>query len=219
MNQYDIIRPPCTQLESVKTAHGSYRKDHLKFTYDLYFIHYAGNGNRSRERLCSLPEDMQDRAAIMVAAWNACEGVPVTMLHPGAYREMMQAQTALTIEVQQLQAKNAELQDALERIRDMTNADDKESYRSDDREGCLDTVFSVASNTIAKAEVGASQAGTEEIDYSLKPGDIVVNDGWGLTTLTVVDVNWALRAAAVRLGPDGGTVVWPVASLRKAVAS
>lgn len=36
------------------------------------------------------------------------------------------------------------LREALARVRDATDADNPESYRSDDREGCLDTVFSIA---------------------------------------------------------------------------
>lgn len=34
----------------------------------------------------------------LAACWNACEGVPAGMLRDGAYREMMQAQTELTIQ-------------------------------------------------------------------------------------------------------------------------
>lgn len=52
-------------------------------------------------------------------------------------------------------------------------------------------------------------------DHSLKKGDTVYNKTWKLTSLEVVDVNWALKAAAVRLGPTGGIVVWPVAGLSK----
>jgi hypothetical protein len=37
---------------------------------------------------------------------------------------------------------------ALTRIRDMTDVDNPDSYRCDDREGCLDTVFAVASQTL-----------------------------------------------------------------------
>ena len=39
--------------------------------------------------------------------------------------------------------------DALTRIRDMTDADKPDSYRCDDREGCLDTVFAVASQAVS----------------------------------------------------------------------
>lgn len=41
--------------------------------------------------------------------------------------------------------------EALKRIKDMTDADNPESYRSDDREGCLDAVFAVASEALAAA--------------------------------------------------------------------
>ena len=53
------------------------------------------------------------------------------------------------------------------------------------------------------------------VDYGLKSGDKVESPGWSLTTLTVIDINWALLAAAVKLGPQGSIVVWPVWSLRK----
>lgn len=43
----------------------------------------------------------------------------------------------------------------LESIRNMTNADDPESYRCDDREGCLDTVFCTADAAIAASKGGA----------------------------------------------------------------
>lgn len=39
---------------------------------------------------------------------------------------------------------------ALQRIIAMTNADNPESYRRDDREGCLDTVFAVASEALGQ---------------------------------------------------------------------
>ncbi len=53
-------------------------------------------------------------------------------------------------------------------------------------------------------------------DYSLKSGDEVTHPTWELTKLYVVDINWALGAAAIHLGDeDGNVVVWPVAGLRK----
>lgn len=42
------------------------------------------------------------------------------------------------------EADLARAREALETIEGATNADDPESYRSDDREGCLDTVHSIA---------------------------------------------------------------------------
>lgn len=47
-----------------------------------------------------------------------------------------------------LGSRIAELEKALRSIKEMTDADNPESYRSDDREGCLDTVFSVASRVL-----------------------------------------------------------------------
>ena len=42
----------------------------------------------------------------------------------------------------------ARLRDVLKRIGDMTDADNPESYRCDDREGCLDTVHGVARSSL-----------------------------------------------------------------------
>jgi hypothetical protein len=56
----------------------------------------------------------------------------------------------------------------------------------------------------------------EQIDYSIKKGDIVTSKYWSLTELIMVDVNWALGAVAVQLGEGGGVVVWPTASIKKA---
>lgn len=55
----------------------------------------------------------------------------------------------------------------------------------------------------------------EVIDYSIKKGDTVYTKTWSMTSLEVVDVNWALRAIAVRLGPTGGVVIWPAVSFSK----
>ena len=52
-------------------------------------------------------------------------------------------------------------------------------------------------------------------DYSIKKGDVVTSKYWS-KPVTVVDVNWALRAAAVELAPGKAIVVWPVANLKKA---
>lgn len=51
--------------------------------------------------------------------------------------------------------------------------------------------------------------------YTLRPGDTVTSPQWTLTALEVVAVNWALGAVAVRLGPSGDVVVWPVKGLMK----
>jgi hypothetical protein len=51
------------------------------------------------------------------------------------------------------------------------------------------------------------------IDWTLKNGDVVVSDGWRQPA-EIVDINWALWAAAVRLGPQT-IVVWPLWSLHR----
>jgi len=60
-----------------------------------------------------------------------------------------------------------------------------------------------------------SELVVKDIHYGIKAGDIVESPGWYLTELIVVDVNWALKAAAIKLGKHGSTVVWPVENLRK----
>lgn len=57
----------------------------------------------------------------------------------------------------------------------------------------------------------------ENIDFSLKQGDKVYNRNWGngMAQVEVVDANWALRAIAVRLAPDGAIVIWPADALRR----
>jgi hypothetical protein len=51
------------------------------------------------------------------------------------------------------------------------------------------------------------------IDWTLNNGDLVVDDDWP-KPLEIVDINWALQAVAVRLGPDA-IVVWPLWNLRR----
>ena len=48
------------------------------------------------------------------------------------------------------------LRKALQDIKEMTDAGNPESYRCDDREGCLETVFATASNAL---EPGSYVAG------------------------------------------------------------
>lgn len=57
-----------------------------------------------------------------------------------------------------------------------------------------------------------------EIDYSIKKGDHVTDGRWVLSPLIVEDVNWALRAVALRLGEGGNVVVWSAEGLRKVKA-
>jgi hypothetical protein len=54
------------------------------------------------------------------------------------------------------------------------------------------------------------------IDWTLKNGEVVVSDHWP-QPIEIVDINWSLMAAAVRILPDV-IVVWPLWSLRRASA-
>lgn len=68
------------------------------------------------------------------------------------------------------------------------------------------------------ADAGAKKV-ADEIDYSLKPGDIVYSQNWGNgeTPIEIIDLNWALRAASVNIGVRSRYVVvtWRIASLRR----
>lgn len=68
---------------------------------------------------------------------------------------------------------------------------------------------------LAAADIGRAACDTVKgTDFTLKEGDEVISRNWSLTRLMIVDVNWALRAAAVSLGGKS-TVVWSVDNLRK----
>jgi hypothetical protein len=54
----------------------------------------------------------------------------------------------------------------------------------------------------------------KDIDWTLKEGDMVVTL-LSPEPIEIIDINWALWAAAVRLGPDA-IVVWPLWCLRRA---
>lgn len=45
----------------------------------------------------------------------------------------------------------ADLVEALDAIREMTDPDDEDNYRADDREGCFDTVFETARTALSRA--------------------------------------------------------------------
>lgn len=51
-------------------------------------------------------------------------------------------------------AERNDLRAALQSIKDMTDVDNPDSYRADDREGCLDTVFAAASEALAAGDTG-----------------------------------------------------------------
>jgi hypothetical protein len=53
----------------------------------------------------------------------------------------------------------------------------------------------------------------KHIDWTLKSGDLVVTDSWP-KPIEIIDINWALQAAAVRLSPDA-IIVWPLWNLRR----
>lgn len=101
--------------------------------------------------------------------------------------------------------------------------------RADDLKAMLDVIIAATGHSVPMAEVVAlydagyrkqaapirQEEDTSDIDYSIKAGDTVQTDHWVHSSLEVIDVNWALRAIAVRLGPTGGIVVWPARGMMK----
>lgn len=63
-------------------------------------------------------------------------------------RGFYEAETSYKVEIATLEQQRDTLLEELKIIRGHTDADDPESYRSDDREGCLDAVFSRANSAI-----------------------------------------------------------------------
>lgn len=52
--------------------------------------------------------------------------------------------------------------------------------------------------------------GWKHHDVDIKQGDWITHVGWRHAPVQVVDFNDALCAVAVRLGTNGGIVVWPM---------
>lgn len=95
-------------------------------------------------------------------------------------------------------------------------ADEKEGY--DLEAGLFGPAFSalVRRWTAAEWALAANpHLDRRNTDYKINPGDIVTSPTWDMTELKVIDVNWAMRSAAVQLGPKGGIVVWSVAGLAR----
>lgn len=53
----------------------------------------------------------------------------------------------------------------------------------------------------------------------IQNGDWVTHPGWIHGPVKVIDQNWALRAVAIQLGPNGGIVVWPMRADMKRTSS
>lgn len=60
--------------------------------------------------------------------------------------------TGIARELQQARARIAELEQALASIAAHMNADDESSYRADDPEGAMDTVYSIADASLKPAK-------------------------------------------------------------------
>jgi hypothetical protein len=52
-------------------------------------------------------------------------------------------------------------------------------------------------------------AGMEMLPRGLEDGDWILYPNWP-RPVQIVDQNWGIRAIAVRLGTEGGIVVWPM---------
>lgn len=44
----------------------------------------------------------------------------------------------------------------------------------------------------------------------IKDGDWITHPGWQHGPVQVIDMNWALGAVAIKLGQNGGVVIWPM---------
>lgn len=93
--------------------------------------------------------DCRANASRIVACVNACKGITNEELEWIASTGGMLGPRQ---DISMLAEQRDELLASLKRIRGMTDADDPGSYRSDDREGCLDAVFSEALEAIAEIE-------------------------------------------------------------------
>lgn len=103
------------------------------------------------------------------------------------------------------------LRDALQSIRDMTDADNDESYRCDDREGCLDTVFAVASRALAAQAPAQGQSAVAPVagqDERARLGAELTRlaaaldkEGYTANAMTVRDARAALAAPVAEAQP------------------
>lgn len=62
-------------------------------------------------------------------------------------------------------------------------------------------------------------ASLEMMPMDIQNGDWVTHPGWRHGPVKVIDQNWALRAVAIQLGPNGGIVVWPMRADMKRTSS
>lgn len=81
-------------------------------------------------------------------------------------------QSALDAPAQPEQDVNAELIKALISILEMTDPDNSESYRADDSEGCLDTVFSISSSAIANAQASEAETPEQHLQHIAEFGEL-----------------------------------------------
>jgi hypothetical protein len=104
-----------------------------------------------------------------------------------------------------------------------TDADTKRRDAADTGQGVY--VHRPPDNVLKRKEleetgrIQNSEDDNDGTDYSLKEGDLVYSRAWGMNAVVIVNVNWALSAAAVRLysitGKPGDVIVWPVQCLSR----
>jgi proteasome assembly chaperone (PAC2) family protein len=63
---------------------------------------------------------------------------------------MVMDTVSLLMQIEQLETENKRFREVIRNIREMTDVNNPDSYRSDDREGCLDAVFAEADRAITK---------------------------------------------------------------------
>jgi len=63
---------------------------------------------------------------------------------------MVMDTVSLLMQIEQLETENKRFREVIRNIREMTDVNNPDSYRSDDREGCLDAGFAEADRAITK---------------------------------------------------------------------
>lgn len=76
-------------------------------------------------------------------------------------------------------------------------------------------LFTLALRTVRQLELSS----IEMMPIDIQNGDWVIYPRWIHGPVKVIDQNWALRAVAVQLGPNGGIVVWPMRADMKRTSS
>lgn len=116
------------------------------------------------------------------------------------YREVLGANTNESIceAAERVQAASARMRESLEKIAAFTNPDDENSYRADDREGCLDTVYSTAKSALAN-DAGTGYVRKEDVVRDVKPLLDALEKIMFASPCSELDVPYTARVAELAL--------------------